>query len=65
MLISFELFFVDAKNFSPISLLMIIPNVTEKVIHNKTMITSQKTTFSTDTNLGFAKTTQQTLLCHI
>ena len=55
----------DPKYFRPISLLSIVSKIIEKVINDQTMNYLTETTFSTDTNQGFARTTQQTLFFHI
>ena len=55
----------DPNNFRPISLLPIVSKIMEKAIHDQTMNFLMENNVIHNTNLGFARTTQQTLLLHI
>ena len=52
----------DPNNFRPISLLPIVSKTMEKAIHDQTMNFLMENNVIHNTNLGFARTTQQTLL---
>ena len=51
----------DPKYFRPIFLLPMVSKIIGKVTHDQTMNYLKETTFSTDTNQGFARTIQQAL----
>ena len=55
----------DPNNFRLISLLPIVSKIMEKAIHDQTMNCLTENNVIHNTNLGFARTTQQTLLLHI
>ena len=55
----------EPNNFRLISLLPIVSKIMEKPIHDQTMNCLTENNVIHNNNLGFARTTQQTLLLHI